>query len=55
MTGMFRFTPVMLEVYRNAVLDDRLGSELEDVVASMRHLETYEIGGGTVQTRPLRI
>ena len=45
MTGMFRFTPAMLEVYRNAVLDDRLGSELEDVVASMRHLEMYEIGG----------
>ena len=45
MTGMFRFTPAMLEVYRNAVIDDRLGSELEDVMASMRHLETYEIGG----------
>jgi uncharacterized protein (TIGR02453 family) len=45
MTGMFRFTPTMLGVYRDAVIDDRLGSELEDIVASMRHLETYEIGG----------
>ncbi len=45
MTGMFRFTPAMLEVYRDAVIDDRLGSELEDVVASIHHLEMYEIGG----------
>jgi len=45
MTGMFRFTQAMLEVYRDAVIDDRLGSELEDVVASMHHHETYEIGG----------
>jgi uncharacterized protein (TIGR02453 family) len=45
MTGMFRFTPAMLEVYRDAVINDRLGSELEDVVASLCRLETYEIGG----------
>ena len=45
MTGVFRFTPTMLEVYRQAVSEDSTGSELEKIIEDFRKQAIYEIGG----------
>lgn len=45
MTGVFKFPPAMLAAYRDAVTDDRLGAELEDILETVRRAGTYEIAG----------
>ena len=45
MTGVFKFPPAMLAAYRDAVTDDRLGTELEDILETVRRAGTYEIAG----------
>jgi hypothetical protein len=45
MTGMFRFPPTLLAVYREAVLDDHLGAALEDALETVRRTGQYAIAG----------
>lgn len=45
MTGIFKFPPDMLTAYRAAVIDDQLGTELEDISGKMQRANGYEIGG----------
>ncbi|MEM7033752.1 MAG: DUF2461 domain-containing protein [Chloroflexota bacterium] len=43
--GMGGFPKEMLTAYRDAVVDDTLGSELENIVADIRALDGYEVSG----------
>jgi uncharacterized protein (TIGR02453 family) len=43
--GMYRFPRPFLEAYREAVIDEKLGSELEGALAAVREAGEYEIGG----------
>jgi uncharacterized protein (TIGR02453 family) len=43
--GMYRFPKPFLEVYREAVVDEKLGGELERALATVREAGEYEIGG----------
>ncbi len=44
-SGMYGFNKPMLEAYRGAVADDKLGAELETTLESIRKAGDYEIGG----------
>jgi uncharacterized protein (TIGR02453 family) len=43
--GMYRFPKPFLEAYREAVVDEALGKELEEALAALRGAGDYEIGG----------
>jgi uncharacterized protein (TIGR02453 family) len=43
--GVWGFPKGMLEAYRQAVVDDKLGVELEQVIAQVQAAGGYEIGG----------
>jgi uncharacterized protein (TIGR02453 family) len=43
MAGMFQFSPPILQAYRDAVANDKLGSELEDILDSVISVGNYEI------------
>jgi hypothetical protein len=43
--GIFGFAPEVLTAYRSAVLDDRLGPELEQAAAAVRDAGDYPIAG----------
>lgn len=43
--GMYGFSPAMLKVYRQAVVDEELGTELEAAIALVQAAGAYEIGG----------
>jgi hypothetical protein len=45
MTGIFKFPPAMLVAYRDAVIDDHSGTDLEDILETVRRAGTYEIAG----------
>jgi uncharacterized protein (TIGR02453 family) len=45
MAGIFKFSPEMLNAYRNAVLDERTGRELTEVLESLQKAGVYQIGG----------
>ena len=49
--GCYHLEGPTLQRYRDAVDDDRLGAELEDVVRRLR-AAGYEIGGDRLRTRP---
>jgi uncharacterized protein (TIGR02453 family) len=44
-TGMYGFPKPLLTAYREAVVDDELGTELESAIAAVRSAGAYEIGG----------
>jgi uncharacterized protein (TIGR02453 family) len=44
-TGMYGFPKALLKAYREAVVDDELGAELESAIAEVRAAGAYEIGG----------
>ncbi|MGB3717065.1 MAG: DUF2461 domain-containing protein, partial [Candidatus Promineifilaceae bacterium] len=44
-TGMYGFPKKLLKAYREAVVDDELGAELESAIAAVRTAGAYEIGG----------
>lgn len=52
MSGMFGFTPEMLNDFRNAVLDDTLGRELVEVVETVKAAGSYQISGEHYKTVP---
>jgi uncharacterized protein (TIGR02453 family) len=43
--GMYRFPKPFLEAYREAVMDEELGSDLERVLAALSEAGEYQIGG----------
>ena len=44
-TGMYGFPKPLLKAYREAVVDDELGAELDSAIAAVRAAGAYEIGG----------
>jgi uncharacterized protein (TIGR02453 family) len=50
--GMHKLEKPALEKYREAVLDDKLGKELEKVLAKIRAHGQYAVGGATRKTVP---
>jgi uncharacterized protein (TIGR02453 family) len=52
MTGIFKFPPAMLAVYREAVSEEREGAALEDILETMRRASHYEIAGERYQRVP---
>ena len=51
MTGMFRFAKPMLEAYRQAVVDDELGAEMENAAAALQGAG-YLLSGTHYKTVP---
>ncbi len=45
MTGIFKFPPAMLAAYRDAMIDDYFGADLEDILETVRRAGMYEIAG----------
>lgn len=43
--GMHHFGKPMLAAYRDAVIDDKMGAELEDALAKVKGAGSYRIGG----------
>jgi uncharacterized protein (DUF2461 family) len=43
--GMHRFPKPLLTAFRDAVIDDQLGADLEAALASVRNAGDYEVGG----------
>jgi uncharacterized protein (TIGR02453 family) len=52
MAGIFGFSKPMLERYREAVLEKKLGQELDDAVAAVRAAGDYTLGGETYKRIP---
>jgi uncharacterized protein (TIGR02453 family) len=50
--GVYAFTTPFLAAYRDAVSDDKLGSELQAVLTSVRGAGKYEIGGKRYERVP---
>ncbi len=44
-TGMYGFPKPLLNAYREAVVDDELGAELDSAIMAIRAAGAYEIGG----------
>ncbi len=44
-SGLYTFPEPVLPVYHDAVVDERLGTELESAIASVKSAGDYEIGG----------
>ena len=53
MTGIFRFPPPLLAAYREAVIDDHLGTALEDALETVRRTGQYAIAGEVYKRVPL--
>ncbi len=51
-TGIFKFSPEMLTVYRNAVVNEHLGPEIAEVVATLRAAGGYSLGGEAYKRVP---
>jgi uncharacterized protein (TIGR02453 family) len=52
MAGLFSFSKPMLNAYRDAVVDDRMGAALNEAVAAVRAAGHYEIRGEAYKTVP---
>lgn len=50
--GLWMFSKPVLAAYRDAVVDDALGSELDDALNAVRALGAYEIGGDQYKRVP---
>ncbi len=50
--GQHTFPNPMLAAYRDAVVDDKLGANLETVIAKVRNAGAYEIGGDQYKRVP---
>src|SRR5262249_50222751 len=51
-TGMYMFDKPLLEAYRQAVIDDVLGEELEDAIASVKQAGNYGVGSESFKRVP---
>lgn len=51
-TGMYEFSKPFLEAYRQAVVDEELGAELDDVLAALRQTGSYPVGGESYKRVP---
>jgi uncharacterized protein (TIGR02453 family) len=51
-TGMYMFDKQFLEAYRQAVVDEELGAELEDAIASLKRSGDYPVGGESFKRVP---
>jgi len=50
--GLYRFTDAQIDTYRAALVNDRLGAELDDVLNELRALGPYRVGGSHLKTVP---
>ena len=53
-TGLYMFSKPVLAAFRDAVVDDRLGKELESALAAVGRAGQYEIGGEQSKRVPAR-
>ncbi len=43
--GLFKFPKILLTAYRDSVIDNQLGNELQNVIKTLQNTENYEVGG----------
>ena len=43
--GLFKFPKIILTAYRDAIIDDQLGNELQTVIKTLQTTENYDVGG----------